>query len=129
MWLNGFNDNIDGYPKVECDMIPCPLPYMGHEQPGAPPDPKLDKQGPFGTGDSTPKHGLCPIDKAFPNNDDVMRRLGYAKIRAFDLPTHGQFFWNFRTELEERWDFQRVSPFLPSFSLFLPSLSLCLSVV
>jgi hypothetical protein len=59
----------------------------------------------------------------------VMRRLGYAKIRAFDLPTHGQFFWNFRTELEERWDFQRVSPFLPSFSLFLPSLSLCLSVV
>lgn len=37
-----------------------------------------------------------------------MRKLGYAKIGAFDLPTHGQFFWNFRTELEERWDFQRV---------------------
>ena len=41
-----------------------------------------------------------------------MRKLGYAKIRAFDLPTHGQFFWNFRTELEERWDFQRVTTFL-----------------
>jgi glucan 1,3-beta-glucosidase len=72
MWLNGFNDNVDGYPKVQCDMIPCPPPYMGKDQPGAPPDPKLGKQGPFGTGESTPKYGMCPIDKAFPNNDEVL---------------------------------------------------------
>jgi hypothetical protein len=38
-----------------------------------------------------------------------MRKIGFAKIGAFDLSTHGQFFWNFRTELEDRWDFQRVS--------------------
>jgi hypothetical protein len=38
-----------------------------------------------------------------------MRKIGFAKIGAFDIPTHGQFFWNFRTELEDRWDFQRVS--------------------
>ena len=50
MWLNGFNDNVDGYPKVKCDMIPCPPPYMGPNQPGAPPDPTLGKQVPFGTG-------------------------------------------------------------------------------
>lgn len=45
-----------------------------------------------------------------------MRKLGFAKIGAFDLPTHGQFFWNFRTELEERWDFQRAvsNGWLPS---------------
>lgn len=52
MWLNGFNDNVDGYPKVQCDMIPCPPPYMGPNQPGAPPDSNLGKQGPFGTGNN-----------------------------------------------------------------------------
>lgn len=108
MWLNGFNDNVNGYPKVKCDMIPCPPPYMGSNQPGAPPNPELGKQGPFGTGDSTPEYGMCPIDKSFPNNDDALRKLGFAKIGVFDLPTHGQFFWNFRTELEERWDFQKA---------------------
>lgn len=51
---------------------------------------------------------MCPVDKSVPNNDEVLRKLGYAKIGVFDLPTHGQFFWNFRTELEERWDFQKV---------------------
>lgn len=71
MWLNGFNDNVDGYPKVKCDMIKCPPPYMGLNQPGAPPDSRLGKQGPFGTGDSTPEYGMCPIDKSFPDNDDV----------------------------------------------------------
>lgn len=82
MWLNGFNDNIDGYPKVQCDLVPCPPPYMGKGQPGAPPDPKLGKQGPFGTGDSTPKYGMCPIDKAFPNNDEVPRSLSSSLTKS-----------------------------------------------
>jgi hypothetical protein len=34
MWLNGFNDNVPGFPKVECEMVKCPEPYMGSEQPG-----------------------------------------------------------------------------------------------
>ena len=34
MWLNGFNDNVPGFPKVECEMVKCPDPYMGSEQPG-----------------------------------------------------------------------------------------------
>ena len=34
MWLNGFNDNVPGYPKVECEMVSCPKPYMGDDQPG-----------------------------------------------------------------------------------------------
>ena len=53
MWLNGFNDNVNGYPKVVCDLVPCKDPYMGPEQPGAPPDPSLGKQGPTGTGNDT----------------------------------------------------------------------------
>jgi glucan 1,3-beta-glucosidase len=71
MWLNGFNDNINGYPKVQCDMVPCTEPYMGSDQPGAPPDASKGKQGPFGTGDSTPEHGMCPIDKKFPDDSEV----------------------------------------------------------
>ena len=34
MWLNGFNDNVPGYPKVTCEMVKCPDPYMGPDQPG-----------------------------------------------------------------------------------------------
>ena len=34
MWLNGFNDNVPGYPKVKCERVKCPDPYMGPEQPG-----------------------------------------------------------------------------------------------
>jgi hypothetical protein len=37
-----------------------------------------------------------------------MPRIGLAKINAFDLDTHGFFFWNFRTELESKWDFQKA---------------------
>ena len=71
MWLNGFNDNLDGYPKVQCEMVECPAPYMGSSQPGAPPDPSKGKQGPFGTGSSTPEFGMCPIDKPFDNDKEV----------------------------------------------------------
>mmetsp|Transcript_2326 Transcript_2326/g.3574 ORF Transcript_2326/g.3574 Transcript_2326/m.3574 type:complete len:558 (+) Transcript_2326:84-1757(+) len=106
MWLNGFNDNLDGYPKVECEMVACPEPYMG--QPGAPPDPSKGKQGPFGTGDSTPDHGMCPIDQYYSNEDEIMHNLAMAKLNLFDLASHGQFFWNFRTELEDRWSFQKA---------------------
>ena len=51
MWLNGLNDNVYGYPKVKCEMVTCPQPYMGvGVQPGAPPDRTKGAQDPFGTG-------------------------------------------------------------------------------
>jgi glucan 1,3-beta-glucosidase len=50
MWLNGLNNNVPGYPKVVCDMVKCPNPYMGLEQPGAPPDERENLQDPFGSG-------------------------------------------------------------------------------
>ena len=34
MWLNGFNDNSPGYPKLPCKFIECAEPYMGTDQPG-----------------------------------------------------------------------------------------------
>lgn len=51
---------------------------------------------------------MCPRDASFPNNDVEMKLLSYAKLNSFDTGTHGQFFWNFRTEFEPRWDFQKV---------------------
>jgi hypothetical protein len=48
---------------------------------------------------------MCPRDKSFDDEDTEMRRLAFAKLSAFDSDTHGQFFWNFRTEFEPKWDF------------------------
>lgn len=49
-WLNGFNDNLSGFPRLPCKYIPCSPPYMGDEQPGAPVDASKALQGPYGTG-------------------------------------------------------------------------------
>ena len=56
---------------------------------------------------------MCPRDKSFPQGPDTgytseneaMTILSRAKINAFDVGTHGQFFWNFRTEFEPRWSY------------------------
>ena len=34
MWLNGFNDNLAGFPKLPCKYTKCTDPYMGTDQPG-----------------------------------------------------------------------------------------------
>lgn len=54
------------------------------------------------------EYGYCPRDKPFPDELSVVRELSYNKLNAFDLDTHGQFFWNFRTEFEPRWDYQQA---------------------
>ena len=51
---------------------------------------------------------MCPRDASFPDNDAEMKTLSYASLNSFDQETHGQFFWNFRTEFEPKWDFQQV---------------------
>ena len=28
MWLNGFNDNLPGYPKLPCKFVECPLDVL-----------------------------------------------------------------------------------------------------
>ena len=62
MWLNGFNDNLPGFPRLPCKYVKCSEPYMGDDvQPGAPVDPTKANQGPYGTGMSGPIYGLCPV--------------------------------------------------------------------
>eukprot|EP00904_Undaria_pinnatifida_P005193 jgi/Undpi1/1803/HiC_scaffold_12.g05190.m1 len=104
MWLNGFQDNLPGFPQVQCEYVRCPLPYMGGEQPGAPVNPNNPPLGPFGTGSSTPSFGMCPIDSRWHAEDEFMTGLAYAKLHAFEAG-HGWFFWNFKTELEVRWNY------------------------
>ena len=55
----------------------------------------------------------CPRDKPFPlgadtgytSENEAMTILSRAKMNAFDMGSHGQFFWNFRTEFEPRWSY------------------------
>ena len=130
MWLNGFNDNLPGYPKLPCKYVECPEPYMGPEQPGAPPDPTKPLQGPYGTGISGPSFGLCPIGRdwikeehtdglnwmrapadapdATDATDEVIGSLAKKKMQSFALVAHGFYFWNFKTEFEPNWSFMEA---------------------
>ena len=132
MWLNGFNDNLAGFPRLPCKYIDCPDPYMGDGvQPGTPVDPNKPIQGPFGTGMSGPIYGQCPVGrdwlkessgnpqtghdwvkappqapKRLDDTDNVMTHLAYKKINAFSGIGHGFYFWNFRTDVPEpKWSY------------------------
>ena len=94
MWLNGFNDNLPGFPQTTCQYIDCI-------------DSSVGLQGPFSTtGQSGPIFGKCPIDGAA--HTDAMKTLGEAKSYVFDHGA-GWFFWNFKVELESRWSFIEAS--------------------
>jgi glucan 1,3-beta-glucosidase len=114
MWLNGFQDNMPGYPTLPCtNYVSCPAPYMGSEQPDAPPNPSWGPditQDPHGTGESFVSYGMCPIDQILPMGLETgpgsnLNKFALAQLFSFDLSTHGNMFWNFRTELEPRWDY------------------------
>jgi len=118
MWLNGFNDNLSGFPRLPCRYAMCSPPYMGEEQPGTPVDASKALQGPYGTGMSGPIFGLCPTSRDWlkessgnprtgkdwvtappeaprgkDDTDDVMMRLAEKKINAFSGIGHGFYFW------------------------------------
>lgn len=147
MWLNGFNDNLNGYPKLPCKFVPCPGPYMGLAQPGTPVDPSMPLQGPYGTGVSGPIYGLCPIDRdwykasaqpstgsewvlfppkappALDGTKEVRYNLAIKKMEAFSY-SHGTFFWNFRTEIDEpAWSYLKAVEvgYMPTGSLNTPT--------
>ena len=138
MWLNGFNDNLPGYPKITCKYIKCPISYMDKsEKPHFVeyPDPNKPILPPFGTGVSSPSYGMCPTDIDWSNiyldnftkiniqntrtdedkkcskkntNNEVLRKLAHKKLCSFSRSTHGWYFWNFRTELSDRWNYLKA---------------------
>ncbi|ETO73444.1 hypothetical protein F442_10431 [Phytophthora nicotianae P10297] len=110
MWLNGFNDNLPGFPKVQCHMIDCPInsTYLGDGFPGTPLDKTKPIQGPYGTGMSGPSFGKCPITSkdSFNQDDDaaLTKSLTLKKLNGF-ANGHGWYFWNFKTEFATKWSF------------------------
>nr|CCA22662.1 glucan 1 putative [Albugo laibachii Nc14] len=110
MWLNGFNDNMPGYPKVKCAVQKCPTEstYLGYGFPGTPLDLNKPIQGPYGTELSGPSYGLCSITSttAFRQEDDqeLTLHLLHKRLNAWSAG-HGWYFWNFKTELDYKWSF------------------------
>ena len=67
MWLNGFNDNLPGFPKLTCNQVKCPPSYLLNKKNqgldfARTPDPIKSIQPPYGTGVSSPSFGMCPTD-------------------------------------------------------------------
>lgn len=159
MWLNGFNDNLPGFPKVQCKMIDCPASYLPHNSlavdlspeeglpkdqiiPGLPLDATQPLQGPYGTGTSGPSFGQCPvtnheflihlerrqeaqmknltgtsINGGFANKfkglsveeleNQFTAELTLKKLNGWSTG-HGWYFWNFKNEMDAKWDFIRA---------------------
>ena len=119
MWLNGFMDNVPGYPLFECSYNPCPK-NQNFEFAS-----ELSQSdfGPFGTGESYPRKNIyskkyeCPVSiplsKHFSNLEEEVQQekvlaeqLFLSKTRAFEKETAGWIFWNFRTESSSyQWDY------------------------
>ena len=107
MWLNGFQDNIEGYPVCDCKYAPCPFPYINIKDMNR----IQNIISPFGTGLSEPRMGTCPYEGLLIIDDDFndfMRKLNLKKINSFEKG-HGWFFWNFQTEFQEEigWNFEQ----------------------
>lgn len=62
-------------------------------------------------GASYVEYGYCPRGPPFFDEMDVRRRLAHMNLHSFEKG-HGHFFWNFRTEMEPRWDYLQVLIFV-----------------
>ena len=120
MYLNGFNDNIPGYPMLPCKYVACPKTGI-LDEPELQYDPGFHSSGPYGTGRSGPSFGFCPVgrdwvkenqlDTAWKHSspesmigdddtDEVMSNLARKKICAFSGVGHvSHIFVTFRINL------------------------------
>jgi len=51
---------------------------------------------------------LCPRDATKYSTDKHLTKLGQDYLNTFNKHVHGHFFWNFRNELEPRWDYLKA---------------------
>ena len=119
MWLNGFMDNLPGYPLKKCIYEECPFKNENIQY--------FNKvnNGPFGTGTSQPTiDGRCPVSIPIYLNNNIsqindfqnsqesdieklyMNRLFQSLIRGYENNSYGWIFWNFDTESPSyQWSF------------------------
>ena len=101
-WLGGFNDSNTEY-QFDCQRVDCPTTYMTEY--GTDFDRTAETLGPYGESDrSMVYYGQCLIDSDYFTDDD-MQTLGDCVSYIFDDAVEGQFLWNARNELENRWDY------------------------
>ena len=103
-WLNGFNDHRDDF-AYDCAWVDCPYSYLPEEL-AVDFDRTADILGPFG-GDTTLgaiQNGKCMIDSAYFSEDQI-NDLAKCMMDAFDTYVEGQFLWNSKNELEDKWSF------------------------
>ena len=102
-WLQGFNDSAS-HMWYRCHRVDCPQSYLPDEL-AVDFDRTAKSIGPFGTGEhSYIKKGRCTIDSNHFKADDVAY-LGQYHVESFNKKVDGQLFWNFRNELEDRWNY------------------------
>lgn len=51
--------------------------------------------------------GMCPVDAEIFSDTEV-KELGECTIDIFNKALKAQFMWNFRTQIEEKWDYVRA---------------------
>lgn len=102
-WLGGFNDSNTEY-QFDCEWVDCPYSYMP-EDTAADFDRTAATLGPWGESDrAMVKYGQCARDSTYFSDDD-MKVLGDCTSYIFDDAVAGQFLWNARNELEDRWSY------------------------
>ena len=122
MWLNGFMDNLPGYPLKKCTYEECPYKNTNIKY--------IQKvnQGPFGTGSSQPTvDGRCPISIPIYLNNNIsqtnnfknshetdieklyMQYLFQSLIQGYENNSSGWIFWNFDIESASyQWSFLKL---------------------
>eukprot|EP01029_Cantina_marsupialis_P029199 TRINITY_DN779931_c0_g1_i1.p1 TRINITY_DN779931_c0_g1~~TRINITY_DN779931_c0_g1_i1.p1 ORF type:complete len:444 (-),score=106.18 TRINITY_DN779931_c0_g1_i1:500-1831(-) len=103
MWLGGFNDRNSDL-VFQCQEVDCPKSYLPYPY-NVDFDRNAKSLGPYGTRAQTVHYGKCYKDSAYFNFDDV-NTLGQCYLSIFDDLVEGHFFWTYRNEIEERWNYQ-----------------------
>lgn len=103
MWLGGFNDSNTDYQR-SCEWVDCPVSYLP-EATAVDFDRTAATLGPWGESDrAMVKYGQCARDSTYFSEDD-MKILGDCTSYIFDDAVQGQFLWNAKNELEDRWSY------------------------
>ena len=105
MWLAGFNDRTIVQPfQYDCQMVECPHSYLPDEF-AVDFDRTAEQLGPFASGqESLIKKGMCPIDSAHWSEEQT-HDLAQFVLSTFNKHVEGQFMWNFRNEMEDKWNY------------------------
>ena len=127
MWLNGFMDNIQGFPQYLCSYEKCPKLDEGTNKEYI----KKAINGPWGTGISYPDPDTfeCPITINFTNHFatnikfenikeyQLAKEVFESKIKSYEKYSAGWIYWNFKTDSASyQWDYLKLTDLLNEYN-------------